>query len=255
MSVRISEAVMKAFRELGLTEYEVQAYVTLVDGGEMSASEVSSVSRVPFSRIYDVLGRLEERGFIQINRGRPTRYIPKAPSEVMKLISLEWETRLRSYTRAIVDELQPRFERDIQATTRDVWLLHGRSAILAKAFEMLDDARVSVMLSIPSLDTGSLASSDMSDIVNRVLNLRTPSVRILTSAVTEDLPSVLPPGFEVRLRSRVFGTGLVVDRQHTLIMLSGDRDDSFLGIYASAPIFAEMSSRYFDSLWSESTQA
>jgi predicted transcriptional regulator len=66
-----SEATIKALKELGLTEYETAAYLALVEGGQISASDVSSRSKVPYSRIYDVLGRLEEKAFIQVQRGRP----------------------------------------------------------------------------------------------------------------------------------------------------------------------------------------
>ncbi len=253
--LQVNEGVLKALRELGLTEYEVQAYVTLVSGGQMSASEASTASRVPYSRIYDVLGRLEARGFLQIQRGRPTRYIPKSPSEVMRLVQLEWEERLAVSSRVVVEQLQPLFERKTQATTRDVWLLYGRSAILAKALGMLDAARETVMLSIPVLGAGafSASSQDLSALIEKLLSLKAPTVRILTAAIDDDLKSLIPRGFEIRLRERVFGVGLVCDGVHTLIMLAGSQDEtSLLGIYASAPVFAEMSSTYFSNLWNES---
>ena len=60
----VSDATLKALKQMGLTEYETQAYLALVDGGQMAASDVSAKSKVPFSRIYDVLGRLEEKQFI-----------------------------------------------------------------------------------------------------------------------------------------------------------------------------------------------
>ncbi|TFF91191.1 TrmB family transcriptional regulator, partial [Candidatus Thorarchaeota archaeon] len=78
--MKVSENALKALRELGLTEYETSAYLALVDGGKMAASDISSESGVPYSRIYDVLGRLEEKGFVQIQRGRPTLYTAKAPT-------------------------------------------------------------------------------------------------------------------------------------------------------------------------------
>ena len=91
----VSDATLKALKQMGLTEYETQAYLALVDGGQMSASDVSTKSKVPFSRIYDVLGRLEEKQFIQVQKGRPSMYVAKAPSEVMRLIKLDWEERLK----------------------------------------------------------------------------------------------------------------------------------------------------------------
>ncbi len=254
----ISEATLKALKGFGLTEYEVQAYVALVDGGIQSASEISSSSKVPYSRIYDVLGRLEERGFIQVRRGRPTKYVAKAPTEVVKIIRLNMEEQIEKYSKVIIDELQPRFERETQASPRDVWLIHGRAGILAKALEMLDTAREEVILSIPSLNMTELAEEfeigSLAELLDRLLALKVPHVHILTSRVPPTLRKMIPRNFEVRTRDRVFGAGLVVDRQNTLIMLVGTETGSeLLGIFSSHSVFAEMASSYFWSLFNEST--
>jgi sugar-specific transcriptional regulator TrmB len=244
-----SEATLKALREIGLTEYETAAYLTLVDGGEMSASDVSSKSNVPFSRVYDVLGRLEGRGFIQLIKGRPTLYRAKAPTEVVKLVHISWTEMLEKHSKVIVDELQPRFEQETPATTRDVWLLHGRSAILAKALETLESTREELLLSIPSLDVGE---TEVKSIVEGVLAVKV-KVKILTSSVPRGMRDLIPANFEVRTRERVFGAGVVSDRKHTLIMLAQSEDAAeFLGIYSSHIVFAEMASTYFESLWTDS---
>jgi sugar-specific transcriptional regulator TrmB len=243
----VSEATIKALRELGLTEYETQAYIALVGGGQMGASEVSSKSGVPYSRIYDILGKLEEKQFIQIKRGRPTTYIAKAPTEVVRLIRLDMEEKIEESSKHVVDELQPLFEKDTQVTTRDVFVMHGRAAILAKAIEMLDSAREDVLLSLPSFD---LATQDIDVVVERVLGVKA-KVSVLTSSVPEGLRSLIPEGFEVRTRERVFGAGLVVDRRTTLIMLAGGEQE-FLGIFSSHAIFAAMAAAYFESLWRDS---
>jgi len=247
----VSEATKKALKELGLTEYELQAYVALVSGGEISASEVSSASEVPYSRVYDVLNRLEDKGFIQVRGGRPTIYVAKAPTEVVRLVRLEWEKRLEKHGDRVVEELQPRFEKDTQATTRDVWVLHGRAAILAKAMEMLEKARDEVKLSLPRLD---LSLEDLDAVVERVLELKTKRVRILTADVDETIEPAIPSEYEVRTRNRVFGAGLVVDSEQTLIIIAGGEDEtSFVGVYSSHVVFAAIANAYFDSLWAEST--
>jgi hypothetical protein len=64
----------------------------------------------------------------------------------------------------------------------------------------------------------------------------------------------MPSQVEIRTRDRVFGAGLIVDEQLTLIMLAGSEgNESFLGIYSSHVVFAAMARAYFDSLWSEAT--
>jgi sugar-specific transcriptional regulator TrmB len=213
-----SEATIKALKELGLTEYETAAYLALVEGGQISASDVSSRSKVPYSRIYDILGRLEEKAFIQVQRGRPTIYVAKAPTEVAQLVRMAWEDKIETASSIVVNELQPRFEREVQASSRDVWLMHGRAAILAKALEMLESARAEVKLSVPSLDVGM---EDLTAIIERVLQVKASSVQVLTSRGAKSLGSPLPSQVEIRTRDRVFGAGLIVDEQQTLIMLAG----------------------------------
>jgi sugar-specific transcriptional regulator TrmB len=244
----VSDATLKALKQLGLTEYETQAYLALVDGGQMSASDVSAKSKVPFSRVYDVLGRLEEKQFIQVQKSRPSIYVAKAPTEVIRLIRLDWEERLKESSALVVEELQPLFERETKQTSRDVWLIHGRSAILAKAMEMFDEAKEVVLLSLPSFE---MAGEDVDSLVERVLEVKA-KVSILTSSINESLKALIPENFEVRTRDRVFGAGLVVDNKFTLIMLAGGEENEVFGIYSSHSVFAAMAKTYFESLWQES---
>jgi sugar-specific transcriptional regulator TrmB len=142
------------------------------------------------------------------------------------------------------------FEKETKVTPRDVWVIHGRASILAKAMEMLSAAKEEVLLSLPTFD---LSAEDVDVVVERVLHVKA-KVRILTSSITDTLKDLIPKKFEVRTRDRVFGAGLVVDHRNTLIMLAGGEESSeFLGIYSSHAIFAAMSSSYFESLWKDST--
>jgi HTH-type transcriptional regulator, sugar sensing transcriptional regulator len=244
----VSDATLKALKQLGLTEYETQAYLALVDGGQMAASVVSTKSKVPFSRIYDVLGRLHEKQFIQVQKGRPSMYIAKAPTEVMNTLRLDWEERLKESSALVISELQPLFERENKQTPRDVWVIHGRASILAKAIEMLDSGKEKVLLSLPSFD---LSHVDVETIVEKVLDVKA-HVSILTSSINESLKALIPERFEVRTRERVFGAGLVVDNKFTLIMLAGGEESDVLGIYSSHDVFAAMATSYFESLWKDS---
>ncbi|TET06755.1 MAG: TrmB family transcriptional regulator [Candidatus Thorarchaeota archaeon] len=246
----VSEATLKALKQLGLTEYETQAYLALVGGGQMGASDISAKSKVPYSRIYDVLGRLEEKQFIQVKRGRPTIYVAKSPTEVVRVIRLDWEQKLEDSSKLVVEELQPLFEQETKVTTRDVYVMHGRAAILSKAVEMLESTKEEVLLSIPGLD---LDIEDLAAVTENVLAVKAHT-RILTSSVPDSVKPLIPSNFEVRTRERVFGVGLVVDERQTLIMLAGGNSDTeFLGIYSSASLFASMARAYFESLWTDSS--
>ena len=70
----ISDNTKKSLEKIGLTSYEIKTYTALLKGGELNASELSQNSGVPYSKIYEVLGTLEEKGWIGSDDSRPTKY-------------------------------------------------------------------------------------------------------------------------------------------------------------------------------------
>ena len=74
---------ISTLKGIGLTMYEAQAYVTLTSLIQATADEVSKSSGIPRSKIYDVLKKLNEKDFIEIEDGRPLTYIVKSPVEVL----------------------------------------------------------------------------------------------------------------------------------------------------------------------------
>ena len=88
LSTRVSEEAKKVLHEIGLTEYETRAYLTLLEHGVMTASGVSEFGGVPYSKVYETLNSLERKGWIEVEHGRPSRYFPKAPSEALEAARL-----------------------------------------------------------------------------------------------------------------------------------------------------------------------
>ena len=60
----ISDKTKKSLEKIGLTSYEIKTFSALLKSGEMTASDLSQKSAVPYSKIYEVLGTLEEKGWI-----------------------------------------------------------------------------------------------------------------------------------------------------------------------------------------------
>ena len=50
----ISEDARQVLREIGLNAYEIDAYVALLESGQMTAMEISKKAKVPYSKIYEV---------------------------------------------------------------------------------------------------------------------------------------------------------------------------------------------------------
>ena len=75
----LSDKTKKAMEEIGLGSYEIKVYICLLENGSMTASEISKKSSVPYSKIYEVLNSLEDRGWIESNSSRPQKFFPNSP--------------------------------------------------------------------------------------------------------------------------------------------------------------------------------
>jgi sugar-specific transcriptional regulator TrmB len=75
----MSEKIKTLLKKVGLTDYEVNAYIILLEKGALTAKQISYGAQIPFSKVYQVLNSLEEKGWIEVSRKRPSRYIPKSP--------------------------------------------------------------------------------------------------------------------------------------------------------------------------------
>ena len=87
----ISDKTKKSLERIGLTSYEIKTFSTLLKSGEVTASDLSQKSGVPYSKIYEVLGSLEEKGWIGSDDSRPTKYFAKSPSQVYNPQNKKWK--------------------------------------------------------------------------------------------------------------------------------------------------------------------
>jgi len=107
----ISEKTRRSLQELGLTDYEIRAYIALLESGPATASKLSEASDVPYSKLHKVLSSLEKKGWVEMERGRPSRYYPKPPSVGIDVTRFQVEARLKSNEAVVLEELQPLYEK------------------------------------------------------------------------------------------------------------------------------------------------
>ena len=69
-----------------LNAYEAKVYTSLLSRGISSAGELSDISGVPRSRCYDVLEGLEKKGFVFQKIGKPIKFIPVHPEQVLETL-------------------------------------------------------------------------------------------------------------------------------------------------------------------------
>lgn len=78
-----TEELSEVLQAADLSFYQADAYVTLLELGSASATEVARASDVPDARIYDVLRDLDERGFVELYEQDTFQARPTDPETVV----------------------------------------------------------------------------------------------------------------------------------------------------------------------------
>lgn len=135
------DTLRRALEEGGLTAYETDAYLTLLNRGMASATEVASYSSVPSSQIYDALRSLEEEGYVETFEQDTLHARPADPADVLE--------DLRERGQLLVDAADEIEERWQQPTMSEHHMTVFKSAdtVIGRAEEGIRNAETAVELS------------------------------------------------------------------------------------------------------------
>jgi len=127
-------------RRFGLSDKEVDTYLSLLAHGEAKASTVAEAAGVSKRYVYSVSESLAERGFVEVNdHVVPTTIRANPPDEVIN--------RLRSDVDAIRPGLEERFSR-VERQTEQFEVIKSRVTVIKRIRSLLADADAEVALSI-----------------------------------------------------------------------------------------------------------
>ena len=159
---------------IGLTMYEAQAYVTLTSLISATAVDISEKSNIPRSKIYDVLKKLNEKDFIEIEDGRPLTYNVKSPVEVL---SREKE-KINSKIDDTITRLTNVYENGMSQVQAPIWRIYGVEKIINQEVEIIKRSKTSVNMRI-----GFLFEGEAEALIKAFKNNEKLTVNILASPV------------------------------------------------------------------------
>lgn len=118
--------------EFGFSGYEATCYLTLVASHPSNGSQLSKLSGIARSRIYDVLRSLTRKGMVfEVEQGL---YVPLPFEELKKRLRSQFEFNL-----SVLGEELERISQD--KTYEYIFTLRGYDAVLAKASEIIESAK------------------------------------------------------------------------------------------------------------------
>jgi sugar-specific transcriptional regulator TrmB len=146
------EELVETLRDTGLSPYQAETYVSILDMGSGTAMDIAEASGVPDPRIYDVLRDLEEEGYVELYEQDTLRARARDPEEVMEMLSA-WASRLEAAT----DAIEERWEQEgIEETT--VSIVSRFETVLEEAERAIDEAEYHVRVCVSPSQLPELSS-------------------------------------------------------------------------------------------------
>jgi len=155
-----SKKVLSQLSELGLSEYESKAYVSLLRENPLTAYEISKSSGVPTSKIYEVMKKLTDKKIASfLDEGKATRYIPLDPEEFIR--------RQKDSVLKLFDSLSTQLPQlHHTSDVSHIWNITDYSYLMEKAQSMITGARKQLLVSLWKEEYGQL-STGLHDAVKR----------------------------------------------------------------------------------------
>jgi sugar-specific transcriptional regulator TrmB len=247
----ISETTRRAQKDFGLTEYEVKAYIALVESGPMAASQLSTTASIPYSKIYEILGNLERKGWVESEQGRPSKYFPKPPSTALESSRVRMENTLKSSQTEAMSELQPLYEKKGVQERPDIWIVRGQDNILDRIKETLGRTKRELLVAIPIVPESAIS---MAAPLISLMNNRGIKVSIMVPSLSsKDVIKKLKGLAEIRVREQMFGGGIISDSSEIIILLGEEPEKGLtLAISSDHVGLVKFGKSYFESLWENS---
>ncbi|MFB6222203.1 MAG: TrmB family transcriptional regulator [Haloarcula sp.] len=127
--------------QLGLSEKEVDTYLSILGSGEATASEIADDTGVSKRYVYSISESLEDRGFVEVNdHVVPTTIRARPPEEVIDSLT----DRLEEMSGALTTRYSASAREPQQFD-----VIKSRVTVIKRLREYIADAESEIMLSVP----------------------------------------------------------------------------------------------------------
>ena len=204
------EQAVDLLQQLGLKEYEAKSFVALTRVPHGTAKDISELSEVPRTRVYDAARVLEAKGLVEVQHTNPQQFRAVSIEEAAETLRRGYESDIDTFVEALRG-LEPATLDVDREVTHEVWALSGTTAIENRTEQLVGEAEEEVVIILGCdgvVTDGLLARLNAVHEagVTVVVGTRNESIR---EKVQEALPEV-----KVFVSELQWLTGSVLDSSH-----------------------------------------
>lgn len=241
MKENVDKSALNLLHMLGLNEYESRTYLVLLTNGSASATEISDRANIPRPRVYDVLDKLQKRGFVAMKPERPVHFSALSLKEAFENLKARREDEFRKGL-AEIDGLRSEIEGKLrgietpqEAPGECVWVLKDRNGIHSKIESLIQGATKSITISTSA--RGLERKLPLLEEHLRAAKRRGVDVRIVAPAADDKTAKALSE-FSAHTDGEGRHRAIIAD-DHVLIFLTPDGAQEETGAWIKSPYLAD----------------
>ena len=182
-----AEEAAEVLQQLGLKEYEARCFVGLSRLNSGTAKQLSEMTEVPRTRVYDAIRMLEAQGLVEIQHSSPQRFRAVPLNEATETLRDQYEARVERLHNTLdtIDVVETEEDSNLQ----EVWSMSGRQAIENRTDDLISGASEEVVLVIGE---ESLLTEELTDRLNAVGNGVDLVIGALSKSVEKQVHEAIP---------------------------------------------------------------
>lgn len=219
--------------QLGFSEYEAKAYITLLRFNPVTGYELSKHSGVPRSMIYQTLQRLIDKGAVLPIMGQPVKYMPTNAQDLLE--------GFRAKYNALVESLNEDLAQlDSVADYSYFWNLKGYTSIVDKTKELIMDTKDSLYLSAYNEEIKHL-EPQLLDVYDRGCKIEILS----RGEVDLPIPNIYPTPDRIQDEDKKLGRWLTIISDLKVVLIGeGLPDNECIAVWTQNTSLITISLRY-----------
>jgi sugar-specific transcriptional regulator TrmB len=127
--------LVEVLKSFGLSDYEAKALVALVSRGTLTAKEVSEISGIPRTSVYDVMNSLLSKGLVE-SFGKPRRFKALNVSDIISVLSRRVSENIEILRRELSK---------LETEEIDVIRVYRGEMVLEKLRELVEGAKMEIV--------------------------------------------------------------------------------------------------------------
>jgi sugar-specific transcriptional regulator TrmB len=135
---------IETLEALGLKQYEAECFAALTRVEHGTAKELSDLTNVPRTRVYDAVEQLQADGLVDVQHSSPKQFRAVPITAATALLRQRFDTRFTKLQTSL-DALET-IDDETQDNHSNVWTTTGSDSITRRAIEKLDQADTEIIL-------------------------------------------------------------------------------------------------------------